>query len=96
MTARQGLGFALAGFVSVVCCVTAGLYFPDFGADTSGPGSPNIMAALLIPIGFLGFIVMGVGLVMASVAMFRHRQPRMTPSTRFDDVWSERSNSELR
>jgi hypothetical protein len=78
MTSRQGFYVTLVGLSTMVSCAAAGLSFPDFGTDTSGSGEPNMMATILILLGFAGFVVTMVGLV-AGIASLVQGSDRSVP-----------------
>jgi hypothetical protein len=78
MTARQGFYVALVALITMVFCAAAGLSFPDLGTDASGSGEPNVMATILILLGFAGFVVTMVGLV-AGIANLVQGSDRSVP-----------------
>jgi hypothetical protein len=69
MTSRQGLCIALVGLMIGVLCAIPALVIPDTGTPETG-GATNITMAAIVLVylgGFVGLVVMIVGLVIAAV-----------------------------
>ena len=69
MTPRQGLWMALVGLVISVLSAIPALVIPDTAPGTPGGASDiTVMTIILLYVGgFVGLVVMVVGLIMAAV-----------------------------
>jgi hypothetical protein len=75
MKPRQGLWMALVGFVIIVLCAIPAQVIPDTGTwETGGSSDITVMGIVLFYVGgFVGLVVMIVGLIMAGVGTFVKR-----------------------
>lgn len=69
MTLRQGLWMALIGLIIIVLCAVPAQVIPDTGTPETGGATNATMIGILILYsgGFVGLVVMVVGLIMAAV-----------------------------
>jgi uncharacterized membrane protein len=69
MTSRQGLWIALIGLIIAVACAIPAQVIPDTGTPETGGASDATMVGIFVLYigGFVGFIVMVMGLIMAAV-----------------------------
>ena len=73
MTPRQGLWMAFVGLVIIVLCAIPAQVVPETAPGTPGGASDSTVNAILLLYvgGFVGLVVMVVGLIMAGMATFR-------------------------
>jgi hypothetical protein len=77
MTSRQGLWIALVGLVIGVLCAIPAQVIPDTGTPETGGASDSTMMSIFVMYigGFVGFIVMVMGLIMAAIGTLTKPSP---------------------